>query len=97
MRVACACGRGKEEGTRLPLKQLLGRSSGICAFWTWELFYLGVISEERMVTWHSGGVGHVLSYVVPYLILPAPTLHAAVALCCEGGRQLQGIVNYMLE
>lgn len=49
-------------------------------FWTRELFYLGLIREERTVAWHSGGVGHVLSYVPPYLILPAPTLHAAVVL-----------------
>lgn len=34
--------------------------------------------------------------VAPYLILSAPTLHAA-AVCWEGGRELEGIVNYMLE
>lgn len=73
------CGRGKEEGTRLPHKQLVGRSS-ILRNQTRELFYLGVIREERTVGWHSRDVGDVLSCVPPYLILSAPTLHAAVAL-----------------
>lgn len=71
-------------------------SSRIRAFWTRELFYLGLIREERTAGWHSGDAGDVLSRVPPYLILAAPTLHAAV-VCWEGGRELEGIVNYMLE
>lgn len=55
-------------------------SSGSHAFWIRELFYLGLIREEGTVGWHSGHGGDVLSHVPPYLILSAPTLHAAVVL-----------------
>lgn len=68
-------------------------SSGTPAFWVGELFSLGLIREEGTVSWHSGDV---LSYVPPYLILSAPTLHAAVVLLGRW-RGVGRIVNYMLE
>lgn len=55
-------------------------SSRIGAFWRRELFYLGVIREERTVGWYSVDVGGVLSCILSYLILSATTLHAAVVL-----------------
>lgn len=72
-------------------------SSRIGAFWRRELFYLGVIREERTVGWYSVDVGGVSSRIPSYLILSATTLHAAVVLLGGGGREFEEIANYMVE
>lgn len=73
-----------------------GSASRIGAFWRRELFYLGVIREERTAAWYLVDVGGVMSRIPSYLILSAAALHAAVVLL-GGGREFEEIVNYTVE